>query len=985
MARARDLVGDRPELPPIERAPRDGRLPLSFAQQGLWFVEQLGDLGATYHMPARLRMRGELDRDALARALDRIVERHEALRTTFARVDGAPEQRIAPAEASRFHLLHHDLRGRADAEAELDRLTAEEARAPFDLERGPLVRGRLVQLAADDHALLLTTHHIVSDGWSMGVLNRELGALYGAFRRGEPDPLPPLAVQYADYAAWQRRWVEGDVLREQAEFWTRTLGGAPELLELPTDRPRPARMDHAGAHVPVVLDEELTEGLKALSRRNGTTLFMTVLAGWAMVLSRLSRQDDVVIGTPTANRGCREIEGLIGFVVNTLALRLDLSGAPTVAELLGRVKTRALEAQRNQDIPFEQVVERVDPARSMAHTPLFQAMFTWQNAQRERLELAGLRVDTEPVGAGRSKVDLALAVGEREGRIAGGVTYATALFDRETVERWIGYLRRALEEMVADDGRRVERLPLLSASERSRVLEEWNRTEAAYPAESCIHELFEAQVARTPDAIAVVSEDEALTYAELNARANRLAHHLRAIGVAPGVRVGICVERSPAMVEGILGVLKAGGVFVPLDPGYPADRLAYMLADSAPAVVLAQSQVRDRVHADVPVLELDAAVPAWADRPATNPERGGLTPSHPAYVTYTSGSTGKPKGVPAVHHKVLNLIHWYGREFAIGERDAVLLVMSFSFDGTYRNLFAPLFAGARLHLASEPFDPARIVAQIAADPIRLVNLTPSAFQALRAADGEGALARLRTVVLVGEPVQPRALLEMPEPRPEFVNLYGPTECSGITTYHRLSRDLARYLERPVPVGRPIPNSRIYILDAAGSPAPVGVAGELHIGGTPVGIGYQNRPGQTAERFVADPFGAEPGARLYRTGDLARWRADGTLEFLGRMDNQVKVRGYRIELGEIEARLAEHAAVREAVVLVREDVTGEKRLVAYWMGDAAEAETLRTHLGGALPPYMVPSAYVRMEAWPLTPNRKLDRRALPAPEGDAFAA
>ncbi|HEU0015952.1 MAG TPA: amino acid adenylation domain-containing protein, partial [Longimicrobium sp.] len=693
-----------------------------------------------------------------------------------------------------------------------------------------------------------------------------------------------------------------------------------------------------------------------------------------------------VIGTPTANRGRREIEGLIGFVVNTLAVRVDLSGAPTVAELLGRVRERTLGAQQHQDIPFEQVVERTAPARSMAYSPLFQAMFTWQNAQRERLDLDGLQVTSEPgAAAGQSKVDLALAVGEREGRITGGVTYATALFERETVERWTGYLRRVLEEMVADEGRRVERLALVPESERRMVVQEWNRTDATYPAGSCIHELFEQQAARTPDATAVVSGDETLTYAELNARANRLAHHLRALGVGPGVRVGLCVERSPAMVEGILAVLKAGGVFVPLDPGYPAERLAYMLADSAPAVVLAQEHVRGRIHADVPVLELDAALPAWADRPAANPERGALTPAHPAYVTYTSGSTGRPKGVPAVHHKVLNLVHWYGRELAIGKRDAVLLVMSFSFDGTYRNLFAPLFAGGQLHLAAEPFDPARIVAQIAAHPIRLVNLTPSAFQALRAADGEGALARLRTVVLVGEPVQPRALLEMPEPRPEFVNLYGPTECSGITTYHRLSRDLARYLEQPVPVGRPIPNSRVYVLDAAGTPAPVGVAGELYIGGTPVGIGYQNRPGQTAERFIADPFGAEPGARLYRTGDLARRRADGTLEFLGRMDGQVKVRGYRIEPGEIEARLAEHAAVREAVALVREDVPGEKRLVAYWVGDAADAETLRAHLGRALPPYMVPSAYVRMEAWPLTPNRKLDRRALPAPEGDAWAA
>ncbi|HVH12903.1 MAG TPA: amino acid adenylation domain-containing protein, partial [Longimicrobium sp.] len=684
-----------------------------------------------------------------------------------------------------------------------------------------------------------------------------------AHRDGRDANLPELPVQYADYAVWQRRWVEGEVLQEQASYWMDTLAGAPELLELPTDRPRPSRMDHAGERFAVMLDEELTAGLKELGRRHGTTMFMTLLAGWAAVLGRLSGQDDVVIGSPMAGRGRQEIEGLIGFFVNTLALRVELQGAPTVAELLARVKQRVLDAQHNQDIPFEQVVERVDPARSMAHHPLFQVMLTWQNTPKgDGLDLPGLAVrEMEAPSQTTAKFDLTLALSERDGRIRGTVTYATALFDRETVDRHLAYLRRALEEMVADDARPVDRLALLPEAERAQVVHAWNRTEAEYPAESCIHERFEAQAARTPDATAVVSAMGSLTYAELNARANRLAHHLRALGVGPGMRVGLCVERSPAMVVGVLGVLKAGGVFVPLDPSYPRERLEYMLADSAPVAVLAQgSAARDLadVFGDVPVLELDAGAPAWSDQPSTNPERGGLTPSHPAYVTYTSGSTGRPKGVPAVHHKVLNLIHWYGREFGITERDAVLLVMSFSFDGTYRNLFAPLFAGGELHLASEPFDPAGIVGQIAADGISTINLTPTAFQSLVEADRSGALAKLRTVILVGEAIQPRRLLELPEPRPALVNLYGPTECSGIVTYHRLSRDLESYLDRPVPVGRPIPNARIYILDEAGSPVPVGVAGELYIGGTPVGQGYQNRSELTAERFVADPFGAEPG-------------------------------------------------------------------------------------------------------------------------------
>ncbi|HEU0300507.1 MAG TPA: condensation domain-containing protein, partial [Longimicrobium sp.] len=555
---ARELeVAARSELPPIEPAAREGRVPLSFAQQRLWFLEQLADLGSTYHIRRPLRLRGPLDRAALVRALDGIVARHEALRTTFAQVDGVPEQRISPAEAGGFHLVEDDLGGEADAEAGLGRLMGEDARAPFDLERGPLVRGRLIRLAADDHVLLLTMHHIVSDLWSMGVLQGELSALYAAHREGREANLPRLPVQYADYAAWQRRWVEGEILREQADYWTETLAGAPGLLALPTDHPRPAEMDHAGARLGLELDEALTAGLKALGRRHGTTLFMTLLAGWAVVLGRLSGQEDVVVGTPTANRGRREIEGLIGFFVNTLALRVDLSGAPTVAELLGRVKKRALEAQHHQDIPFEQVVELLDPARSLSRTPLFQATFAWQNLPRGGgLSLPGLELDSVGTGSShaQAKTDLSLALREAGDRIVGEVTYATALFERETVERWAGYLRRVLAEMVADESRRVERLALMPLSERSRMLEAWNRTETAYP-ESCIHELFAAQAARTPDAVAVVHPYTSLTYAELNARANRLAHHLRSLGVGPDTRVALCVERSAELVVGLLGVL----------------------------------------------------------------------------------------------------------------------------------------------------------------------------------------------------------------------------------------------------------------------------------------------------------------------------------------------------------------------------------------------------------------------------------------------
>ncbi|HET7463473.1 MAG TPA: amino acid adenylation domain-containing protein, partial [Longimicrobium sp.] len=1002
LARATAPMQAPATLPPVEPAPREGRVPLSFAQQRLWFLEQMGGVGSAYHIPTRLRLRGELDRAALARALDRIVERHEALRTTFAQVDGVPEQRIAPADAG-FQLAEHDLNGVADAAAELGRVAAREARAPFDLERGPLIRGRLVRLAADDHLLLLTLHHIVSDGWSMGVLTRELSTLYDAFRRGEPDPLPPLEVQYADYAIWQRRWVEGPVLREQAEYWTQTLAGAPELLELPTDHPRPAERDHAGASLPVELDEALTAGLKALSRRHGATLFMTLLAGWAAVLGRLSGQDDVVVGTPTANRGRREVEGLIGFFVNTLALRVDLSGAPTVAELLERVKARALGAQQHQDIPFEQVVERVDPARSLAHHPLFQVMFTWQNAPGRRPEGPGLaQAPLERPEHATAEFDLTLTLSERGGKIAGSVEYATSLFARETVERWVGYLRRVLEEMAADESRPVERLALMPPSERQRVVEEWNRTAAAYP-ESCIHELFEAQARRAPDAAAVVFEDEQLTRAELNRRANRLAHHLRSLGVGPDVRVGICVERSPEMVVGLLAVLKAGGAYVPLDPSYPDDRLRYMLVDSAPAAVLTQAHLGGRMRAlvaeaaaqaatgggkeaGVPLLRLDADAGAWAHRPETDPPRAGLLPAHPAYVIYTSGSTGAPKGVVVEHRSVCGQLAAVRGAFGTTANDRVLQFVSVTFDVSVEEIFGALLGGAAVVLRDDGWvEGARAFwERCERHRVTLVDL-PTRFWQLLLDDPAAAVpACLRLLVIGGEAVEPGALREWfgrAGHRPRLLNAYGPTETTINATLQEVPDDPGAWRA----VGRPMANTRVYVLDARGEPVPVGVAGELCIGGAGVARGYLGRAELTAERFVADPFGPQPGARLYRTGDLVRWRADGALEYLGRNDRQVKIRGFRIEPGEIEARLLEHAGVREAAVVTREDAPGEKRLVAYWVGEAAGAEALRAHLRERLPEYMVPAAYVRLEQWPLTPSGKLDHRALPAPEGDAYAA
>ena len=988
----------RAELPPIERASRQGPIPLSFAQQRLWFLEQLGELGSTYHVRMRRRLEGELDRGALARALDRIVARHEALRTAFPQVAGIPEQRIAPADSG-FHLVEHELGGRTDADAELGRLLAAEAGAPFDLERGPLIRGQLVRLAPDDHLLLITMHHIVSDGWSSRVLIRELDALYAAFRRGAPDPLPPLEVQYADYAVWQRQWVAGEVLQAQAEYWAETLAGAPELLDLPTDRPRPAQMDHVGALLRMELDEALTAGLKALSRRNGTTLFMTLLAGWAVVLSRLSGQDDVVIGTPVANRGRREIEGLIGFFVNTLALRVDLSGAPSVSDVLGRVKERALGAQHHQDIPFEQVVELVDSTRSLSHTPLFQVVFTWQDAAGGGRELPG-PAPAPLVAAGSAaqvtaKFDLTIGLSEQGGRITGMVEYATALFERTTIERFVGYLRRALQAMAADENRTVDRLPLLPEAERRLVVEEWNDTDSGYPRGACVHELFRAQAARTPEAAALSWRGERLSYAELEVRANRLANALRRHGVGPEVRVGICLPRTPDVVVAMLGVLGAGGAYVPLDPAYPRERLGYMLEDAGVALVITESGLADRLPEGVAgVLLLDRERDAVAAESAEAPESGAC-PGNLSHVIFTSGSTGRPKGVMIRHSSVVVLLHWLRENVTDQERSSVLFSTSINFDVSVAEVFGTLAWGGKLVLVENALELATLD-----EPVAHVSMVPSAAAELLRSGGIPAC--VRTLNLGGEAL-PGALaqgLYALGTVEKVGNLYGPTEDTTYSTYHVVPRGADRVL-----VGAPVANTQAYVLDAHLQPVPVGAVGELYLSGDGLSRGYASRPGMTAERFVPCPFG-EPGSRMYRVMDRVRWResaevdsvpADSrtdaltharpaVLEYLGRTDFQVKVRGYRIEPGEIEARLAEHPGVRAPVVLAREHAPGDRRLVAYYLADEPIAvDALKAHLAKVLPGYMVPAAYVWMEAYPQTPNGKVDRKALPAPEGEAFTA
>ncbi|HYR06896.1 MAG TPA: amino acid adenylation domain-containing protein, partial [Longimicrobium sp.] len=944
----------RAEAAAIERVDRTGNVPLSFAQQRLWFLEQLGGTGAAYHVPMNLRLRGELDRGALVRSLDRIVARHEVLRTTFPTVDGEPVQRIAPVEESGFRLVEHDLRASADAADELRRLMADEASAPFGLAHGPLIRGRLVRMAADDHVLLLTMHHIVSDGWSMGVLFRELAALYAAFVRGEADPLPPLPVQYADYAVWHRRWVEGEVLQRQADYWRETLAGAPELLELPTDHPRPAKQDFTGASVKVELDEALAAALRTLGQRHGATLHMTLLAGWAAVLARLSGQDDVVVGTPSANRGHAEVEELIGFFVNTLPLRVNLSGAPTVAEALGRVKALALEAQQNQDIPFEQVVELVQPARSLAHSPLFQVMFAWQNASDGTLELPGLAVaGAAAAESDTAKFDLTLTLWEDGGRIVGSLEYATALFERATVERFVEYLRRVLAGMAQDDAARMDGIPLLPAAERARLVEEWSASDAAPPAGQCIHHLFQAQAARTPHAAALVHQGERLTYAELNSAANRLARRLRAAGVGPEGRVGVMLERSAELVVALLAVLKAGGAYLPLDPALPAARRAALAANAGAAVLVTRERGLEGFAGTV-------VSPAEAE----GEDGGDLGLDVPAaalaYVIYTSGSTGTPKGVGVAHAEAAAHCRAAAAVYGLTPADRVMQFAAVGFDVSLEQVLAPLAAGACVVMRGKEIPtPLELARQAVEQGMSVVN-PPTAYWHQLVADPDALEILARTVRLViagGEAMSPAAAREWasgPASGVRVLNAYGPTETVVTCTAYDVPATLPEGAVH-VPVGRPLPGRAAYVLDERGKPAPLGVPGELCIGGV-LARGYLGRSAATAAAFVPDPFSATPGARMYRTGDRARWLAAGELEFLGRRDHQVKVRGFRIEPGEIEARLAEHPGVREAVVLAREDAPGDRRLVAYVVGEeTAGAEALRAHLGAALPAYMVPSA------------------------------
>ncbi len=963
--------------PPLVRVPRDRPLPLSFAQERLWFLDRLEPGRAVYNLPLALVLRGRLDRRALAASLGAVVARHEVLRTTFAENDLGPMQVVAPpaAEAAAPPLVDLAALPAWRLETVAAALGAEEAARPFDLARGPLLRAALVRLAEERHVVLFTMHHVVSDGWSMGVLVREVGAVYSAAVAGRRPALGELPVQYADYAVWQRGWLTAEVVAEQLAFWRAGLAGAPALLELPLDRPRPPLQTMRGAHCVALLGAALAARLAAFDRRRGTTPFMTLLAVFSALLGRLSGQDEVVVGSPIANRTRMETEPLIGFFVNTLALRARLDGEPGLSALAATVRETTLAAYGHQDLPFERLVEELQPERSLAYTPFFQVMFALQNTPMGRLELPGLSLEPLATGGARgAKFDLTVSLTESAGAgaISGTWEYNVDLFDEATVARMARQLEALCDAGLAAPEVPLAALPLLSDLER-RQIEAWSAAAGTAAAGAALEERFEAWAAAEPARPALCWEGESISYGELEARANRLAHRLRELGVGPEVLVGVCLERSPAMVVALLAVLKAEGAYLPLDPAYPRRRLEQVLADSAAPIVLTGESSPALSAAGRRSIRLDLEGGEIARQSAAAPARLG-DPRQLAYVLYTSGSTGRPKGVAVEHRSAIAMLGWATSEWgdALG---GVLAGTSIAFDISVFELFAPLSCGGTVILAENALALPRLAA---AGEVTLLNTVPSAMAELL----QGPLpASIRVVNLAGEAL-PRGLVEAVHALPgveRVYNLYGPTED---TTYSTFSAVAAGGTAAPA-VGRPIAGSRIHLVDRRLRPVPLGAAGEALITGAGLARGYLGRPDLTAERFIPDPFAgpSTAGARLYRTGDLLRWRNDGELAFLARLDQQVKIRGFRVEPGEAEAVLAAHPAVAAAAVVVRAARAGGRELLACVVPrDAAapaSAGDLRAHLAARLPDYLVPAAFATLPALPLTASGKVDRRALAA--------
>ncbi|ARU63647.1 hypothetical protein CBW65_23480 [Tumebacillus avium] len=962
--------GAHGERLPIERVQREGQLELSFAQQRLYVLDQILTDKTAYNMPFAVRLAGSLDGERLERSLAEIVKRHESLRTTFAEGEAGPVQVITPGGWT--PLVVTDLSGldAAAQECEWKRLVQAEAETPFDLQTGPLVRYSLLKLSGEEHVLMLNFHHIVFDGWSVGVFIRELTALYIG---GE---LPEPVVQYADYAAWQRAWLSGEVLHEQLLYWKKQLGGELPLLELPTDRPRPPVQTYAGAMLPFRFGRELTAGLKAWSTEQQATLFMTLIGGFVTLLHRYSGQEDIVVGTPIAGRNQEEVEAMIGFFVNTLVLRSDLSGNPKFAELVAQVRKTALEAYAHQDVPFEMLVKELQPERNVSASPLFQAMFVLQNAHVEKVALPGLTLEPVELEGRTAKFDLLVSMAEADGELVGTWEYNTDLFDEATMSRMIGHFETLVSKAVREPDVTVGEIGLLSELETTEVT---HHTTTQSASEQLLQEMFELQAAKTPDAVAVVMDERILTYRELNEEANRLARHLQTLGVGADVPVGISMERSPEMIAGLLAILKAGGCYVPLDPAYPKERLERIVQESQLSILLTNQSGTDWEASLTTVVDVERDRALWAEASVENPDYR-LTQENLVYVLYTSGSTGVPKGVAMPGRAVVNLIDWQLRD-ARHPQAKTLQFTSLNFDVSFQEIFATLSAGGTLVLIPEMArkDLTGLPYLVREQGVERLFMPFVALQHVAEVCVEQniQLPELKEVMTAGEQLQITPVVrEFFTRHPDCLlyNQYGPTETHVVTSL-RLEGAAEQWPVLPT-LGLPIDNASVLILDARMQPVPLGVKGEICLGGRAVAHGYLQREDLTKERFVDSPYG-----RLYKTGDVGRRLPDGTIEYLGRLDHQVKIRGFRIELGEIEAALAQHADIREAVVTARGDLPGGKRLAAYVVpqqGSATGPAEWRNFLREKLPDYMVPSAFTALEQLPLTPSGKVDRNALPAP-------
>ena len=964
--------------------------PLSFAQQRLWFLEQL-DVGTpTYNLPFSVRLTGLLDITILEQSINEIVRRHETLRTTFAMANGQAVTVIAPT--LNLALPVKDLRSLSENERKIaaQKAALSQAQQYFDLTQSPLFRVLLLRLDEEESILLITFHHTIFDGWSIDLFLKEVAAFYEAFSSGRPSPLPELPIQYSDFAQWQREWLQGKVLERQSRYWKQQLSGRLPVLELPTDYPRPAKRSFRGKVQSFVLSRTLSEAIQKLSQQEKSTPFMTLLAAFKTLLYRYSGQEDIIVGSPVANRNRTEIEKLIGFFVNTLVLRTDISGNPTFCELLGRIRELVSEAHAYQDVPFERLVEELQPERELNRQPIFQVMFAFQDAPIHTLKFSNLILEPVETHNGASMFDLTLDMLDTEQGFTGFFEYNTDLFDSATILRMIGHFQTLLEGIVADHDRKVSELPILTRFEQQKILVEWNSTAADYPKGACIHALFEFQVERTPNAIATVFGEDQMTYRELNRRANQLAHYLQKLGVGPEVLVCICVDRSLEMLVGILGILKAGAAYVPMDPTNPTKRLVFMLEDTEASVLVTQQHLQKNFpdhNGHTVCLDSD-----WQDVLEENDENPqyNVSAENLAYVIYTSGSTGIPKGVLISHRALVNRCVAIMEHYALEPHDRVLQFASISFDVSLEEIFPSLLSGATiiLRLAQVPLSFEAFSTFVKKEKLTILNLPTTYWH-----EWVSELSRsnsqpppsLRLVVVGTEQASAKHLAiwkGLVHDRVRWINAYGPTEATITTTIYEACQE-DRYANT-VPIGRPLNNTRLYLLDRFLRPVPIGIPGELYISSVSLARGYLRRPELTDETFIPDPFDDEPGARLYKTGDLARYLPDGNIEFLGRVDHQVKIRGFRVELGEIETSLTAHPAIHEAVVVVREDVSGNKRLAAYIISDREEKLSisgLRDFLKKQLPDYMVPAIFTFLEAFPLTSSGKIDRHNLPDPDFD----